>query len=275
MSYAASVVIPLLRQDNGWLERALLSALVQTVQCEVIVVPSPHTPYSNLALVDNMRRRAPGRLVVASPPVSGFPRAVNTGFRLARAERVGLLLSDDWLEPTAVKECLEVSADVVSTGLRSVAADGSELPHLGRRLDMESFLKQGTLERQAAYLTHFLLFSRSKVESIGGLDEALGEAPGIDDYDLVWTLLEHGATVGITGRPLYNYRVHGGDRLTLRSQAEQTRTLTRILDKHGVSGPERADLVERQAAWFGRSEDVVYAERHAVSVGTSAGENRS
>ncbi len=275
MSYAASVVIPLLRQDDRWLERALRSALGQSARCEVIVVPSPHTPPSNLGLVEDMRRGAPGRLVVASPPVSGFPCAVNTGFCLARAERVGLLLSDDWLEPTAVEECLEISADVVSTGLRSVAADGSDLPHLSRRLDMESFLKRRTLERRAAYLTHFLLFSRSKVYSIGGLDETLGETPGIDDYDLIWTLLEHGATVGITGRPLYNYRVHRGDRLTLRSREEQTRTLSRILDKHGVSDPERAHLVERQVVWFGRSEDVVYAERRAAFRATPARGNRS
>lgn len=275
MSYAASVVIPLLRQDDRWLERALRSALVQSARCEVIVVPSPQTPPSNLALVEDMGRRAPGRLVVASPSVSGFPRAVNTGFGLARAERAGLLLSDDWLEPTAVEECLEISADVVSTGLRSVAADGSDLPHLSRQLDMESFLKRRTLERRAAYLTHFLLFSRSKVDSIGGLDETLGETPGIDDYDLIWTLLEHGATVGITGRPLYNYRVHRGDRLTLRSRAEQTRTLSRILDKHGVRDPERAHLVERQAVWFGRSEDVVYAERRAAFKGIQARGNRS
>lgn len=266
MSYPASVVIPLLRQNDRWLEQAIRSALGQTTRCEVLVVPSPHTPTANLAIVEELRRGAPDRLIV-SPPMGGFPCAVNTGVRLARAERVGLLLSDDWLEPTAVEECLKIEADVVSTGLRSVASDGSDLPHLGRPLDLDCFLGLATPERRAAYLTHFLLFSRPTVDSVGGLDETLGDAPGIDDYDLIWVLLEHGATVGITPCPLYNYRVHGGDRLTLRNPEEQARTLSRILDKHGVEGPEKARLIEKQGVWLGRSEDSVHAERAAASGG--------
>jgi GT2 family glycosyltransferase len=267
VSYPASVVIPLLRQNDRWLEQAIRSALGQTTWCEVLVVPSPHTPTANLAIVEELRAAAPDRLIVASPPVGGFPCAVNTGVRLARAERVGLLLSDDWLEPTAVEECLKIEADVVSTGLRSVASDGSDLPHLGRPLDLDCFLGLSTPERRAAYLTHFLLFRRSTIDSVGGLDETLGDAPGIDDYDLIWVLLEHGATVGITPRPLYNYRVHGGDRLTLRNPEEQARTLSRILDKHGVEGPEKARLIEKQGVWLGRSEDIVHAERAAASGG--------
>jgi Glycosyl transferase family 2 len=270
VSYPASVVVPLYRQDDRWLEQAIRSVLAQTAQCELLVVPSSRTPPGNLAIVDAMRREAPERIRLTSPPADGFPRAVNTGFRLARAERVGLLLSDDWLDPTTVAECLEIEADIVSTGLRSVASDGSDLPNLARRLDLDSLLKLPTLERKAAYLTHFFLLRRSKVYSVGGLDESLGDAPGIDDYDLIWTLLEQGATVGITTGPLYNYRVHGGDRLTLRRRDEQVQTLSRILDKHGIEGVEKVRLIEAQAVWLGRPEDVVHAERAAATGSASA-----
>jgi len=117
---------------------------------------------------------------------------------------------------------------------------------------MEGFLRRPTLERRAAYLQHFFLFSRAALAAVGGLDETLGDAPGIDDYDLVWTLLERGATVGIVGRSLYNYRDHAGERLTLRDPAQLVRTLERILDKHGVGGDERQRLIAQHARWFGQ-----------------------
>ncbi len=65
-------------------------------------------------------------------------------------------------------------------------------------------------------------------------------------------LAERGATVGIVGRSLYNYRDHEGVRLTLRDPAQLVRTLERILDKHGVVGDERQELIARHARWFGR-----------------------
>ena len=261
MSSAATIVIPLFAQHDPWLERSVRSALEQTVPAEVIVVTGPATPAGNLAVLDAARRRARARLVVTRERRPGFAAAINTGVGLARTDRVGLLLSDDWLDAAAVEACLPLDADVVATGLRSVGDDGVELPHLARPLSAEAYAGRDTFERKAAYLTHFFLFRRSALLDAGGLDETLGEAPGIDDYDLIWTLLERGASVAIAEGPRYNYRVHERTRLTLRSPEDQTRTLRRILAKHGVTGAEQDRLVAEQARWFGRSELVVEGER--------------
>lgn len=130
----ASVVVPVLRQVDAWLEQAVRSALGQTVPCEVVVVTAPATPSRNRAVLTRLRPGAPDRLVVCEA-APGFAAALNLGFRTARAERVGLLLSDDWLAPTAVDAGLAVDADVVSSWMQSYAADGvTEFEHLRKQI---------------------------------------------------------------------------------------------------------------------------------------------
>jgi glycosyltransferase involved in cell wall biosynthesis len=256
----ATILIPVLRQQDAWLEHAIRSALRQTVPCEVLVITQPPTPPGNLGVIRRLQQAAPERLVVQSAPL-GFAVALNVGFRGAAADRVGLLLSDDWLEPTAVEACLETPADIVSTGQRRWAADGqTELEDLRRPVLKRRFEELATLEAQARYLTHFFLFRRSKVLEVGGADETLGDAPGIDDYDLIWVLLEHGATVGIVEQYCYHYRDHEGERLTMRPKEELLVTAARILDKHGVTGAERERILAARARWFGRPIHVVRAE---------------
>ncbi|MGE3517498.1 MAG: glycosyltransferase [Vicinamibacterales bacterium] len=259
-----SIIVPLLRQRDEWLQRAVVSALDQTVPTEVLVVVSPRTPPSNLAVLDDLAARAPRtsgtRLVVTTRTGTGFPNAVNTGIQRATTGRVGLLLSDDWLDPDTLADTLAVDADIVSTGAERYDADGTALPHLRRALDPKRYARLTTHESRASYLTHFLLFRKGRLDEVGGLDETLGDAPGIDDYDLVWTLLESGASVGMTKRPLYNFRIHDGERLTMRSRQEQLRTLERIFDKHGLDGEARTRRLEEHARWFGRPEDAVWQE---------------
>jgi glycosyltransferase involved in cell wall biosynthesis len=256
---SASIVLPLLSQEDAWLERAVRSALDQTAPCEVVVVTAPATPRSNRVVLARLAGEAGDRLVVLEA-LPGLARQLNCGFRAARAPRVGLLHSDDWLEPAAVEACLEPSADIVSTWKRSYAADGAtEFQQLRRQPGLARFEALPTLEARADYLTHFFLLRRTRVLGVGGADETLGDTPGIDDYDLIWVLLEQGASVAIVERFCYNRRDHAGERLTTRPPAEMLATLGRILDKHGVSGPERERLLAAKARWFGRPAHVVAA----------------
>jgi len=257
---AASIVIPVLRQSDAWLERSVRSGLDQTAPSEVVVVTAPATPPRTRAVLARLAAEVGPRLVVLEAP-PGFARALNRGFRAARATRLGLLLSDDWLEPGAVEACLGRDADIVTTWKRSYAADGvTELPRLRRQPTRARLSALPTLEAKADYLTHFFLFRRARLLEIGGVDESLGDSPGIDDYDLIWVLLERGATVEIVERFCYNRRDHHGERLTIRPTAEMLATLGRILDKHGVSGAARDELLRAKARWFGRPAHEVAAD---------------
>ncbi len=250
-AFQCSIVIPLLRQHDAWLEQAVRSALAQTVRCEVIVVYSGPTPQSNLEVLRRLQQSNRNLLLTCCEHPS-FPRGLNIGFFAASAERVGILLSDDWLDPHAVEVCLAHDADIVSTGHRFFAADGVTLfAEMDWTPNWKSYAHLPSLEKQAGYLKYFFLFRKSKLCEIGGADQAMGDFPGIDDYDMIWTLLEHRASVALVPESVYNIRDHDGERLTLKGREESIQGLKRILRKHRVDEREAAKLIEAHARWYG------------------------
>lgn len=256
MKPQASIVVPLLRQPLPWLMRCVRSALDQTVPTEVIVVVSPLTPSVLGDALADLRLVAPG-LSVMPESGTGFAAALNTGIRAATSDRVGFLLADDWLEPSAVAVCLQHAADIVSTGMAFWHDDGTTpLGELHRRPTQERFESLPSIERRASYLEHFFLFRREVLLAVGGVDESIG-LTGADDFDLIWTLLERGASVQVLPDPLYNYRDHFGERLTLRDPALMRQDLARVLAKHGVPPDERERMLDEHAEWFGEPVHVV------------------
>ena len=275
-SYPATLVIPLRQQVDEWLEQSVDSCLRQTVAAEVLVVTASDTPESNLAVLARLQQQSDGRMRTVRRPRAGFAAALNHAFGAACSDRVGLLFSDDWLDPDALELCLAVDADIVSGSKRIWSDDGTNPLHVvWDRAGSAAQLKQReTVEAQARYITHLLLFRRQAVLDAGGVDETLGDCSGVDDYDLIWTLLERGASVGFTDRAVYNVRDHYGDRLTLRPQEEQLASLVKILTKHGLDEEERSALIPQHMRWFSRrltdvlADDAAKAEsRPAVNAG--------
>lgn len=214
------------------------------------MVTSPRTTPANHRILADLQGGHQNLRVLLRPPSSGFAGALNAGIRAASTTRIGFLLSDDWLVDTAVEECSQLSSDIVSTGMHVYAADGTT--KLGAlALTQTGYDAQPTFGAKANYLKHFFLFSRDTLLEVGGVDEVVG-LTGPDDFDLIWTLLEHGATVSALSRPLYNYRDHFGQRLTMRKRSHQALDLLKILDKHGVQGEERCRLIAHHSIGYGQ-----------------------
>ncbi|UCC82206.1 MAG: glycosyltransferase [Gemmatimonadota bacterium] len=265
MSLAASIVVPLKHQRGDWLVQCVRSALDQTVPCETIVVIAPETSVANQQTLEVMAR-GNDTLKVLLESGRGFAAALNTGIRVAGTDRVGFLLSDDWLDPACVEECLPYQTDIVSTGWIAYEADGvTRIDCVTRTPTLESFFRRRTLERRASYLSHFFLFKKSALLAVGGVDEAIG-CTGPDDYDLIWTLLERGATVSVVEKCLYRYRDHEGERLTLRGRDEQVQDLVKILDKHGVTGRQKEELISWHARSYGHPAYVTARERQGLGL---------
>jgi len=263
MNTAATIIVPLKRQSDSWLKQCVRSALAQTVPCEVIVVRSNETPSSNVRVLETLQDEWNNlRLLVEQAPESfHFPGALNLGIRSASAERIGFLLSDDWLSPEAVEQCLPLSADIVCTGLTAYVDDSLTICEgASQTLTMAKYLSLPSLEAKASYLQHFFVFRKEALLKVGGLDESIGNFPGIDDYHLIWTMLEQGATVAIVEKRLYNYRDHEGERLTLADKAQATRNLEKILRKHRISEAEVQRLLAVHSRWFGKPIHNVLAE---------------
>src|SRR3978361_1019200 len=125
MDYDATIVMPLRRQVDEWLEESVRSALLQSVPTEVIVIRSEATPASNLRILEGLQRHFANLAVIGRDKPESYPGALNKGIRHASCERVGLLLSDDWLDERAVAECLRNNADIVCTGSIVYFPDGS------------------------------------------------------------------------------------------------------------------------------------------------------
>ena len=248
----ATIVIPLLQQKPEWLEQSVRSALDQTAPCEVVVVQAHGTPSNNRQALSRLQADHEQLGVVTAGPDCGYACAFNLGIEKAWTERVGFLLADDWLEPDAVELCLRCDVDIVSTQMHIVDSDGSAVLETGA-ITWAGFSGKANLHEQADYLGHFLLFKRDKLLSVGGVDTSIG-ATGPDDFDLLWTLLEHGASVTIVEKPLYNYRDHTENwRLSLKPATQQMMNLERILDKHGFPESMREVVRCKHGRWFGKS----------------------
>ena len=122
----------------------------------------------------------------------------------------------------------------------------------GRMPSIDEFEALPTFEMRASYLCYFFLFRRQFLLDVGGLDETVGDYPGIDDFDFIWTLLENDASVSIIQKALYHVRDHHGERLTLRNPATATANLFRIIRKHGIPEDEIPDIVRRHVKWYGK-----------------------
>jgi GT2 family glycosyltransferase len=261
MNAEATIIIPLLNQVDAWLRQAALSALDQSAPCEVLVVTSPHTSASNLDVLDRLSSSHPNLRILCQPPGKQFAAALNLGIREATTDRIGFLMSDDWLAPSAVAACLPRGEDIVSTGRTFYAADGATvLSDLAQLHTEAAFDALRTLADQATFLGHFFLIRKSALLRAGGVDETVGNSPGVDDFDLIWRMLEQGASVGIVPAALYNYRDHEETRLTRSDHTEMLATFERILAKHSLSPRERRRILAQHTAWFGASMRARYEE---------------
>ena len=246
----ATLIIPLLDQRVDWLDRCMSSALHQTNPCEVIVVYSEQTRDAALTYLMLQEERYVNLTTVKRPPGSRFPGAINLGFKLATAARVGLVFTDDWIELDCVARCLSLDTDIVSTSQTGFDADGITFRYR-RNVSPETFSKCDTLEEKARCLGHFFLFKAAILDKIGGVDENVG-LTGCDDFDMIWSMLERNASVGIVEDALYNARDHQETRLTMRSKDEQVEDMKKVLVKHGVRGIEFDRLIALHSRWYGR-----------------------
>ena len=246
----ATIVIPLLRQKTEWLRQSVESALSQTIPCEVIVVTAQETPADNRRALDAMASQSDRLRVMTAPGDCRFACSLNLGIHEARTERVGFLLADDWLQTDALERCIAHSEDIVATQMTIYDADGSTIFEVLEKTNEELARRRPVIEK-AEYLGHFLLFDRHCLLAVGGVDPTIGTT-GPDDFDLLWCLLESGATAKIVELPLYNYRDHTEAwRLTLQGANDQSENLDRILDKHAVPEASRDEIRRRHARWFG------------------------
>ena len=110
-----SVVVPIYRVEK-YLRQCVDSILAQTLTDIEVILVNDGSPDACPAMVDEYAARD-SRVVAIHQPNGGYGKAVNTGIAAARAPYIGIIESDDWIEPTMYEKLLcraeETGADVV------------------------------------------------------------------------------------------------------------------------------------------------------------------
>jgi GT2 family glycosyltransferase len=195
-----TVVIPVYN-DVAYLEDALASVYEQThASWEIVVVDDGSTDPATKTLLDGLERP---RLRVIRQANRGLPGARNAGMKLARAEFLIPLDSDDELGPEFMSKLVKVLRDTPEAGFAHCLAQlhgDIEAVWIPRPFNpywqlMENSVVGCVLLRTTAW------------ESVGGYDETM--TSGNEDWEMWLRLIEAGWGQVRVEEPLFRYRKHG------------------------------------------------------------------
>lgn len=98
LSPLVSVVVPIYKVER-YLRQCVDSILNQTLQNLEVILVDDGSPDGCPDIVDEYAEKDP-RVVAVHQPNGGYGKAVNHGITLARGKYIGIIESDDWIEPT-------------------------------------------------------------------------------------------------------------------------------------------------------------------------------
>ena len=117
MNPKVSVVVPIYGVEK-YLRQCVDSILAQTLKDIEVILVDDGSPDGCPAIVDEYAARDP-RVVAVHQENGGYGRAVNHGIELATGEYIGIIESDDWIDPAMYeklyKKACETAADLVKS----------------------------------------------------------------------------------------------------------------------------------------------------------------
>ena len=203
-----SIVIPTYNQAD-FLREALRSVLAQSVGTWEAIVVNNRSDDRTAAVVDGFGDPRIRRIDFQNDGVIAASR--NLGVRLARADWISFLDSDDLWMPDKLACCL--AAIDAGTGIDLVShrevmvKDGRTLGLTpkgnGKRAEYHALLYRGNCLSPTAVVVR-----KNKLEAVGGFSEdpALVTA---EDYDLWLRLARFGIRTAFIDQPLSQYTLHG------------------------------------------------------------------
>ena len=100
-----SVVVPIYGVEK-YLHQCVDSILAQTLKDIEIILVDDGSKDKCPEIVDEYAKKDP-RIVAVHQPNGGYGRAVNHGIELAKGEYIGIIESDDWIEPDMYEKLYE------------------------------------------------------------------------------------------------------------------------------------------------------------------------
>lgn len=115
MAPLVSIVVPIYNVEK-YLCQCVDSILAQTLRDIEVILVDDGSPDNCPAIVDDYAAKDK-RVVAIHQPNGGYGKAVNTGIARATAPYIGIIESDDWIEPTMYEKlynrAIQTKADIV------------------------------------------------------------------------------------------------------------------------------------------------------------------
>lgn len=249
-SPAVSVVVPIYKVER-WLGQCVDSILAQTLREIEVILVDDGSPDACPAMCDAYAARDP-RVRVIHQENGGYGKAVNTGIAAATAPYIGIIESDDWIEPTMYEKLLrraeETGAEVVKCMFwkyDSHAEEGEQDERWDGKIQNLGLAPDGAfkpVEWQPLFFYHASLWSNLyRAELLKQV--RFVETPGAayQDFPFIMEVYAKARKVSIVKEPLLHYRMEAGqgsstmanDRRLLRMPA-MTLAARQVLEQHGI-----------------------------------------
>lgn len=245
-----SVVVPIYRVEK-YLRQCVDSILAQTLTDIEIILVDDGSPDACPAMVDEYAARD-SRVVAIHQPNGGYGKAVNTGIAAARAPYIGIIESDDWIEPTMYEKLLcraeETGADVVKCMFwkyDSTAPAGQQdslWMSRAQDLSLAPDAPFSPAEWQPIFFYHASLWSNlyhaDLLRSVPFIESA---GAAYQDFPFIMEIYARARSMAVLKYPLLHYRMEPGqdsstlgrDHRLLRMPA-MTLTARKVLEQHGI-----------------------------------------
>lgn len=199
-----SIIITIYNREK-YLHQCLDSVLAQTFQNWECVLWDDGSTDSSREIALEYAGKDSRFVVLGARSNLGAAQSLDSAISNANGAYVGLLDSDDWLHPEAIRKCLEpfmngLDVGVVYSKYEEVDTEGKFIQH-GKCGDVP-FDSYKFLFQFMAF--HFRLFRRSLYFLVGGVDTSLRAS---SDFDLFLKLSEVTPFIHIP-EVLYYYRLH-------------------------------------------------------------------
>ncbi|MGF1570471.1 MAG: glycosyltransferase family 2 protein [Nodosilinea sp.] len=239
-----------------WLQRAVESALAQTVPCQVVIADNASTDDTQ-TYVESLGDRV---LYHRNPTNLHHAGAVNAGVALATGDWVKLLDDDDYLAPT----CIEAMAAAIACHPEAVicSCQAAQVDSTGTELSRTPPMGPGQVFYVPQVAIHYGMFleqvpfgtpaqvavKRSALVQSGGWDLAL---TGCDDIDSWIRVAEYGDALFINDCLAYRTCWSGGydQKIQLRRRLEtnvlmKARIYERVSDRYRPALPSLATTTQ-------------------------------
>lgn len=214
-----SVVVPIYKVER-YLRQCIDSILAQTLQEIEVILVDDGSPDACPAIVDEYAA-GDARVVAVHQPNGGYGKAVNHGISLARAPYIGIIESDDWIEPTMYEKlytrATATGADVVKCMFwkyDSTRPEGQQNELYTSRVgDLRTAPDSPfrPCDWAPIFAFHASLWSNLyRADFLRRIPIIETAGAGYQDFPFIMEVLARAQTMSVVKEPLLHYRVEEG-----------------------------------------------------------------